>query len=300
MSYEHILFEVTGGVARLTLNRPERLNSFNTKMHAEVREALASLGAGATDGAGVAGASGAVGRGEAAGVGGAAAAGGAGPAVGAGAARVLVLTGAGRGFCAGQDLSDRAVAPGGAPADLGDSVEKNYGPLVRALRALPMPVIAAVNGVAAGAGANIALACDLVIATRSASFVQGFSKLGLVPDSGGTWTLPRLVGPARAMGLALLGDKLPAEQAAQWGLIWRCVDDAEFANAINELATQLAAAPTRGLARTKQAMYEGLTRSFDQQLDIERDYQRELGYTADYAEGVAAFMQKRPAQFTGR
>jgi 2-(1,2-epoxy-1,2-dihydrophenyl)acetyl-CoA isomerase len=212
----------------------------------------------------------------------------------------MVLTGAGRGFCAGQDLNDRAVAPGGAAADLGESVERNYKPLVLALRALAVPVIAAVNGVAAGAGANIALACDLVIAARSASFVQGFSKLGLVPDSGGTWTLPRLVGNARAMGLALLGDKLSADQAAQWGLIWRSVDDAELTAVVDALATQLAAAPTRGLARTKQALYEGWDRTLEDQLDIERDYQRELGYTADYAEGVAAFTQKRPPQFTGR
>jgi 2-(1,2-epoxy-1,2-dihydrophenyl)acetyl-CoA isomerase len=212
----------------------------------------------------------------------------------------LVLTGAGRGFCAGQDLNDRAVAPGGAAADLGESVEKNYKPLVLALRSLPIPVIAAVNGVAAGAGANIALACDLVIAARSANFVQGFSKLGLVPDSGGTWTLPRLIGNARAMGLALLGDKLSADQAVQWGLIWRSVDDAELPAVVDALATQLAAAPTRGLARTKQALYEGWDRTLEDQLNIERDYQRELGYTADYAEGVAAFTQKRPPQFTGR
>ena len=262
MSYQTILFDIQGGVARLTLNRPERLNSFNTAMHAEVREALGSLKGGD--------------------------------------ARVLVLTGAGRGFCAGQDLNDRAVAPGGTAVDLGESVEKNYKPLVLALRCLPMPVIAAVNGVAAGAGANIALACDLVIAARSANFVQGFSKLGLVPDSGGTWSLPRLVGNARAMGLALLGDKLSADQAAQWGLIWRSVDDAELSAAVDALATQLAAAPTRGLARTKQALYEGWDRTLEDQLDIERDYQRELGYTADYAEGVAAFTQKRPPQFTGR
>lgn len=262
MSYQNILFDITGGVARLTLNRPDRLNSFNTAMHAEVREALGSLGTSA--------------------------------------ARVLVVTGAGRGFCAGQDLGDRAVAPGGAAADLGESIEKNYKPLVMALRSLQMPVIAAVNGVAAGAGANIALACDLVIAARSASFVQAFSKLGLVPDSGGTWFLPRLVGNARAMGLALLGDKLPAEQAAQWGLIWRCVEDAELSAVVDGLATQLAAAPTRGLARTKQALYEGWERTLEEQLDIERDYQRELGRTADYAEGVAAFTQKRPPQFTGR
>jgi 2-(1,2-epoxy-1,2-dihydrophenyl)acetyl-CoA isomerase len=262
MSYQNILFDITGGVARLTFNRPDRLNSFNTAMHAEVREALGRL-----DGSD---------------------------------ARVLILTGAGRGFCAGQDLGDRAVAPGGSAADLGESIEKNYKPLVLALRSLQMPVIAAVNGVAAGAGANIALACDLVIAARSASFVQAFSKLGLVPDSGGTWFLPRLIGNARAMGLALLGDKLPAEQAAQWGLIWRCVEDGELSAIVEGLATQLAAAPTRGLARTKQALYEGWGRTLEEQLDIERDYQRELGRTADYAEGVAAFTQKRPPQFTGR
>lgn len=262
MSYQHILFDIAGGVARLTFNRPDRLNSFNTLMHAEVREALGRVAS--SD------------------------------------ARVLVITGSGRGFCAGQDLSDRAVAPGGAAADLGESIEKNYKPLVLALRSLKMPVIAAVNGVAAGAGANIAVACDIVIAARSASFVQAFSKLGLVPDSGGTWSLPRLVGNARALGLTLLGDKLPAEQAAQWGLIWRCVEDAELSTVVDGLATQLAAAPTRGLARTKQAVYEGWGRTLEQQLDIERDYQRELGYTADYAEGVAAFTQKRPPQFTGR
>jgi 2-(1,2-epoxy-1,2-dihydrophenyl)acetyl-CoA isomerase len=262
MSYQNILFDIKAGVARLTLNRPDRLNSFNTAMHAEVREALGSLNG--SD------------------------------------ARVMVLSGAGRGFCAGQDLNDRAVAPGGTAADLGESVEKNYKPLVLALRSLAVPVIAAVNGVAAGAGANIALACDLVIAARSASFVQGFSKLGLVPDSGGTWTLPRLVGNARAMGLALLGDKLSADQAAQWGLIWRSVDDTELSAVVDALATQLAAAPTRGLARTKQALYEGWDRTLEDQLNIERDYQRELGYTADYAEGVAAFTQKRPPQFTGR
>ena len=262
MSHQHIRFEITEGIARLTLNRPERLNSFNTEMHVEVRGALASLR-------------------EA-------------------AARVLVITGAGRGFCAGQDLGDRAVAPGAAPPDLAESIEKNYKPLVLALRDLPMPVIAAVNGVAAGAGANIALACDLVIAARSASFVQAFSKLGLVPDSGGTWFLPRLVGPARALGLALLGEKLSAEQAAAWGLIWRCVEDAELSGVVDGLARQLAAAPTRALARTKQAIYEGLTRTLPQQLNVERDYQGELGHSADYAEGVAAFTEKRTPRFTGR
>jgi 2-(1,2-epoxy-1,2-dihydrophenyl)acetyl-CoA isomerase len=262
MTYQTILFENAGGIARLTFNRPDRLNSFNTTMHGEVRDALGRVGS--SD------------------------------------ARVLIITGAGRGFCAGQDLGDRAVSPGGTAVDLGESIEKYYKPLVLSLRGLPMPVIAAVNGVAAGAGANIALACDLVIAARSASFVQAFSKLGLIPDSGGTWFLPRLIGNARAMGLTLLGEKLPAEQAAQWGLIWRCVEDAELSTVVDGLATQFAAAPTRGLARTKQALYEGWGRTLEQQLDVERDYQGELGRTADYAEGVAAFTQKRPPQFTGR
>lgn len=263
MSQRTIQFETADGIARLTLNRPERLNSFNTEMHAAVRDALAALQRDTS-------------------------------------ARVLVITGAGRAFCAGQDLSDRVVAPGGAPPDLGASIERGYKPLILALRRLPLPVIAAVNGVAAGAGANIALACDLVLAARSATFIQAFCKIGLVPDSGGTWVLPRLAGHARAMGLALLGDKLPAEQAAQWGLIWRCVDDAQLGAEVDTLARQLAAAPTRGLARTKQAMLEGWGRTLEQQLDIERDYQQELGHSADYAEGVAAFMEKRVPRFTGR
>lgn len=263
MSYQHILFDLTDGVARLTLNRPDRLNSFNVVMHEEVRDAIERT------------------RGD-------------------GTSRVLVITGAGRGFCAGQDLGDRAVAPGGKGVDLGESIERRYKPLIMSLRQLPMPVIAAVNGVAAGAGANIALACDMVVAARSASFIQSFSKLGLVPDSGGTWTLPRLVGTARAIGLAFLGDKLSAEQAAQWGLIWRCVEDAELGTTIDQLASQFANAPTRGFARTKDAIYTSGERSLEEQLDLERDYQRELGYTADYAEGVAAFMEKRAPRFSGR
>ncbi len=262
MAYETILFEVDAGLARLTLNRPDKLNSFNTAMHAEVRDALGRL------------------AGE--------------------GARVLVLTGAGRGFCAGQDLGDRAVAPGAQGVDLGESIERNYKPLILALRTLPMPVVAAVNGVAAGAGANIALACDIVIAARSATFIQSFSKLGLVPDSGGTWTLPRLAGTARAIGLAMLGEKLPADQAVQWGLIWKCVDDGELSATVDTLARQLAQAPTRGLARTKEAIYGSGLRSLAEQLDVERDLQRELGWSGDYAEGVAAFMEKRAAKFTGK
>ncbi|MBV8784970.1 MAG: 2-(1,2-epoxy-1,2-dihydrophenyl)acetyl-CoA isomerase [Gammaproteobacteria bacterium] len=260
MAYQHIIFTLEDGIARLTLNRPERLNSLNTQMHAEMRAALTA----------------------------------------AAAARVLVITGAGRGFCAGQDLNDRAVDPGGATPDLAASIERYYKPLVLQLRALPLPVIAAVNGVAAGAGANLALACDLVIAARSAVFVQAFAKLGLVPDSGGTWFLPRLVGTARALGLALLGDKLSAERAEEWGLIWRCVEDAEFSQVVEDLARQLAAAPTAGLNRTKQAIYAATTRELAEQLDLERDYQGELGRTADYAEGVAAFIAKRAPRFLGR
>jgi 2-(1,2-epoxy-1,2-dihydrophenyl)acetyl-CoA isomerase len=262
MTYESILYSCTDGIARLTLNRPDRLNSFTSAMHAEVRDALDRLGA---DGA-----------------------------------RVLVLTGAGRGFCAGQDLADRAVAPGGAAVDLGASIEENYAPLVMRLRALPMPVVAAVNGVAAGAGANLALGCDLVIAARSASFIQSFAKLGLVPDCGGTWILPRLAGNARALGLALLGDKLSAEQAAEWGLIWQCVDDADLPAVVQSLAERLAVAPTRGLAATKSAIYGAWEHDLAAQLRVERDHQRALGYSEDYAEGVAAFSAKRTPRFTGR
>jgi 2-(1,2-epoxy-1,2-dihydrophenyl)acetyl-CoA isomerase len=263
MSYEQIRFEVRERVARITLNRPDRLNSFTTQMHGELRDALARVAAD-------------------------------------GDARVLLLTGEGRAFCAGQDLSDRAVAPGAAPVDLGASIEENYRPLVLALRDLPLPVVCAVNGVAAGAGANIALACDIVIATKSASFIQAFCRIGLIPDSGGTYFLPRLVGMARAMGLAMLGDKLSAEQAAAWGLIWKCVDDTEFAATTQALLAQLADAPTAGLAATKRALYASAGNTLAQQLDAERDAQRALGYSADYREGVAAFLDKRPPRFSGR
>jgi 2-(1,2-epoxy-1,2-dihydrophenyl)acetyl-CoA isomerase len=263
MNYEHILFSTDRGIARLTLNRPDRLNSFNDAMHAEVRDALERVRSDAQ-------------------------------------ARVLLMTGAGRAFCAGQDLADRAVAPGDAALDLGASIERNYKPLILGLRALPMPVVCAVNGVAAGAGANIALACDLVIAAKSASFLQAFCKIGLIPDSGGTYFLPRLVGSARAMGLALLGDKLSAEEAARWGLIWQCVDDAQLPAVVDKLLGELAQAPTGGLAAIKQALHASEGNTLAAQLDVERDLQRALGVSDDYREGVAAFLAKRPANFTGR
>src|SRR6185312_1112765 len=261
MNYEQIRFESTGGIVRITLDRPDRLNSFTSQMHEELRDALRCV---ANDGS----------------------------------ARVVMLTGAGRGFCAGQDLADRAVAPGDTPVDLGASIDNNYRPLVLALRNLALPVVCAVNGVAAGAGANIALACDIVIATRSASFIQAFCRIGLIPDAGGTFFLPRLVGTARAMGLALLGDKLTAEQAEEWGLIWKCVDDDAFASTVDALLAHLAQAPTGGLAAIKRTLYASPGNTLEQQLTLERDAQRVLGQSADYREGVTAFLAKRPPSFT--
>jgi 2-(1,2-epoxy-1,2-dihydrophenyl)acetyl-CoA isomerase len=262
---ETIRLAAVDGVATLTLNRPDRLNSFTSRMHEEVRAALANVKAGRA----------------------------------AGIVRVLVITGAGRGFCAGQDLADRAVAPGEAPVDLGESVEKNYKPLVMTIRSLELPVIAAVNGVAAGAGASLALACDLVFAARSASFIQSFSKLGVVPDTGGSWILPRLVGPARAMGMALLGEKLGAEQAEAWGLIWKCVDDDALMPTVREVAAALAQGPTFGYAQTKKALWASSTNDFESQLDLERNMMTVCGQSNDYREGVAAFIEKRAPRFKG-
>lgn len=262
MTFETINFDVDGGVAVLTLNRPDKLNSFNTQMFAEVHQAMKRA---RTDAA----------------------------------IRCLVLTGSGRGFCAGQDLGDRAVQGSGAAPDLGESVERNYNPLIRAITSLDKPVICAVNGVAAGAGASIALACDIVIAAKSASFVQAFCKIGLVPDSGGTWNLPKALGLPRAKALALLGDKLPAEKAETWGMIWQAVDDAHLMDEALNMARHFATQPTRGLAMIKKLMNQSFANPLHQQLELEKEAMRTLGESHDYQEGVAAFMEKRPPQFKG-
>ena len=258
---EPVLVETDGPVLKMTLNRPDKLNSFNEAMHQALRAA--------------------VGRAEAeAGI------------------RAVLLTGAGRGFCAGQDLGDRNVAAD-QELDLGATIDSFYNPLVRRLRALEKPVVCAVNGVAAGAGANLALACDIVLAARSAKFIQAFCRIGLVPDSGGTYFLPRLVGEARARALALTGEAVTAEQAMAWGMVWRVVEDEALQDEALELARRLAAGPTKGLGLIKRALNASLAHTLDQQLDLERDLQRLAGATADYREGVSAFMAKRPAAFRG-
>lgn len=263
MSYRTIEFGIAAGVATLTLNRSQSLNSFTAEMHAEVRDALGRIEADT-------------------------------------AVRCLLISGRGRAFCAGQDLGERDIIPGKQPPDLGESLDRNYNPLIRRLRSLPLPVVCAVNGVAAGAGANLALACDIVLAARSASFIQAFCKLGLVPDTGGSWHLPRLVGHARAMALALLGERVTAEQAEQWGMIWKCVDDAQLLEEAQALTQHLATQPTYGLALIKRALNATWDNSLDAQLDLERDLQRLAGRTDDYREGIAAFMAKREPRFQGR
>ena len=260
MAYENIDFKADGPIARITFNRPDRLNSFTAQMHEELRDALANVGE----------------------------------------ARVVVLTGAGRGFCAGQDLNDRAVSSGEHPVDIGMTVETYWNPLIRTLTSLPQPVLARVNGVAAGAGANIALACDIVVAAKSAKFIQSFSAIGLIPDSGGTWVLPRLAGQARALGLALTGDALPADKAAEWGLIWKAVEDEALDAEIDAIATKLISFPPLGLAEIKKMIRASWAHTLDQELNHQRDAMRYLGFTEDYREGVAAFLEKREPKFTGR
>ncbi|MET0630433.1 MAG: 2-(1,2-epoxy-1,2-dihydrophenyl)acetyl-CoA isomerase PaaG [Xanthobacteraceae bacterium] len=257
-----ILVERKAGYRVITLNRPQRLNAFTEAMHQALKRALDE-------------------------------------AEGDPDCRALLITGAGRGFCAGQDLNDRLSKAGETPV-LGGALETYYNPLVRKLRALPFPVVAAVNGVAAGAGANIALACDNVLAATSASFVQAFAKIGLVPDSGGTWFLPRLIGPARARALALTGEPLPAEKAEAWGLIWKTFADLELMGEAHKLCTHFASAPTLGLALIKRALDASWENDLDAQLDLEREFQREASLTPDYAEGVRAFLEKRTPVFTGR
>ncbi|KTQ96309.1 enoyl-CoA hydratase [Aureimonas ureilytica] len=258
-----VLVSVTDGVLTLTLNRPDKLNAFNEPMHFALRAGFQRAADEAT-------------------------------------IRAVLLKANGRGFCAGQDLGDRDPRAGGPPPDLGSTLERFYNPTLRLIRAIKKPIVCAVNGVAAGAGANLALACDIVLAARSARFIQAFSRIGLVPDAGGSWSLPRILGEPRAKALALLGEQLDAETAAAWGLIWRCVDDTELVDESEALAARLAAGPTRGLGLTKQAIQAAAGNDLDAQLDLERDLQREAGRTADYAEGVTAFLEKRKPSFQGR
>lgn len=259
---EPVLVSIEAGVQRITLNRPEKLNAFNPAVHKGLAEAMTRAESDA-------------------------------------AIRCLLITGAGRGFCAGQDLTERDMKAVG-PIDLGSGLETWYNPLVKRMRALPKPIVCAVNGVAAGAGANFALACDIVLAARSASFIKAFVKIGLVPDCGGSYFLPRLAGVQRAMALAMTGDRLPAEDAERYGIVWKTVDDDKLMAEAMKLATNLAAGPTHSLGLMKKAMYASAGNTLAAQLDMERDLQREIGKGEDYREGVAAFLEKRKPKFTGR
>ena len=263
-SSQSVLLEsLDSGVLSLTLNRPERMNAFNAALQEALRRAFQRA---ATDDE----------------------------------CRVVLVTGAGKGFCAGADLTDRAIKPGEQRPDLGESLDKRYNPLIRAMRSLPKPIVCAVNGAAAGAGANFALACDVVVAAKSARFLQAFARIGLVPDAGGTWILPRLIGDARARALMMLADPIDAEQAAAWGLIYRAVDDDQLMGVAQEIAERFAAGPTRAYGLMKRAFLASSVNSLDAQLDLERDLQREAGKGDDFLEGVKAFLEKRPPNFRGR
>ncbi|MCA0301754.1 MAG: 2-(1,2-epoxy-1,2-dihydrophenyl)acetyl-CoA isomerase PaaG [Proteobacteria bacterium] len=263
MSYEQIALAVDNGLATLTLNQPDKLNAVSRKMIAEMKDCWEKLAAD-------------------------------------GSVRAVLLTGAGRGFCAGADLSDPGRGAGGEAADSGSALDKFFNPVIRTMRAMPKPIVAAVNGPAAGVGMSFALASDIAIAARSASFLQAFARIGLLPDGGSTWFLPRLVGEQRARALAMLAPKITAEQAKEWGLIWDVVDDAELMKTAGALARRLADGPTLALARIKEAMNRSAGNDIDRQLDVERDFQRELGRSEDFREGVSAFLAKRAPAFKGK